>query len=142
MRDSKSKIKQFKYWGNLLVSYAHWLCHSCRLLLIFWLQNSFCDTVILNLWNFTALPLIQMIVFLCCPWSFCTFNHNSCPFLYSSLFLKVWISLSIIYRRTFALTWAPSFPDVHIFIYWCPLSTPLSVNVIIECPLCYFFAVS
>ena len=142
MRDSKSKIKQFKYWGNLLISYAHWLCHSCRLLLFFGCKTAFAQYVILDLWNFTALPFIQMIVFLCCSWSFSTFNHNSCPFLYSSLFLKVWISLSIIYRRTFALTWAPSFPDVHIFIYWCPLPTPLSVNVIIECPLCYFFAVS
>ena len=88
--------------------------------LFFGCKTAFAQYVILDLWNFTALPFIQMIVFLCCSWSFSTFNHNSCPFLYSSFFLKVWISLSIIYRRTFALTWASSLPDLHIFVYWCP----------------------
>ena len=56
--------------------------------------------------------------------------------MYSSFFLKVWISLSIICKWTFALTWAPSFPYLHIFIYWCSLPTPLRVNIITECPLC------
>ena len=110
--------------------------------LFFGCKTAFAQYVILDLWNFTALPFIQMIVFLCCSWSFSTFNHNSCPFLYSSFFLKVWISLSIIYTWTFALTWASSFPDLHISIYWCPLPTPLSVNAITECPFCYFLAIS
>ena len=61
-----------------------------------------------------------MIVFLCCSWSFSTFDHNFRRFLFSSFFLKVWISLSIRYRRTFALTWAPSFPNLPIVIYWYP----------------------
>ena len=110
--------------------------------LFFGCKTAFAQYVILDLWNFTALPFIQMIVFLCCSWSFSTFNHNSCPFLYSSFFLKVWISLSIIYTWTFALTWASSFPDLHISIYWCPLPTLLSVNVITECPLCCLLAIS
>ena len=123
-----------------MISYVHWMCDSCRLLLAFWLQDS--QNVILDLWNFTAAPLIQMMVLLYCFWSFSTFHHSSCPFLYSSFFLKVWISLSIIYRLTFALTWVPSFLNLHIFIYWCPLPIPVSVNVITECPLCYFSAIS
>ena len=47
---------------------------------------------------------------------FSTFNHNSFPFMYSSFFLKVWINLSIIYSRTFALTWALPSP-VCILLY-------------------------
>ena len=104
--------------------------------LFFGCKTAFSQYVKLDLWNFTALPLIQNIVFLCCSWSFSTFNHSSSPFMYSSFFLKVWISLSIICKWTFALTWAPSFPYLHIFIYWCSLPTPLRVNIITECPLC------
>ena len=59
-----------------------------------------------------------MIVFSCCSSSFSTFNHKSCPFLYFPFFLNVLIiNHSIIYRQTFALRWAPSLPDLYIFIY-------------------------
>ena len=94
--------------------------------LFFGCETTFARNVILDLWNFAAFPLIQMIVFLYCSWSFPFFNHNSHPFLYSFFFLKVWISLSKIYRRTLALTWAPSLPDLHMFVFWwtLPPSTP------------------
>ena len=110
--------------------------------LFFGCKTSFAQNDTLDLWNAIALPLIQMIVFLCRSWYFSTFNYNSCPFLCSSFFLKVWISLSITYRQTFELTCASSFPDLHILRYWWPPSHPLGVNVITECPICYFSAVS
>ena len=76
--------------------------------LFFASKTVFAQNAILNLWNLAAHPFNSMIVFLYWSWSFSTFNHNSCPFLYSFFFLKVWKSLSKIYTRTFALTWAPS----------------------------------
>ena len=110
--------------------------------LFFGCKTSFAQNDTLDLWNAIALPLIQMIVFLCRSWYFSTFNYNSCPFLCSSFFLKVWISLSITYRQTLELTCAPPSP---ICIFWDIddlLPTPLGVNVITECPICYFSAVS
>ena len=87
-------------------------------------KNSFAQKVILDAWSFTAHPLIQMIVFLCCSWPFSTFNHNSCPFLYSSFSLKVWISLSIIYRKRSHWHELPPSP-IYIFLYIdAPLPPP------------------
>ena len=125
-----------------MISYAHWLCDSYRLLLIFRLQNRFCPKWYTGFMKCHSSPFNSMIVFLCRSWYFSTFNYNSCPFLCSSFFLKVWISLSITYRQTFELTCASSFPDLHILRYWWPPSHPLGVNVITECPICYFSAVS
>ena len=67
-----------------------------------------------------------MIVILYCSWSFFPpfFNHNSHPFLYSFFFLKVWTSLSKIYRQMLALTWAPSMPNLHMFVFWWTLPPP------------------
>ena len=92
--------------------------------LFFGCETTFARNVILDLWNFAAFPLIQMIVFLYCSWSFPFFNHNSHSFLYFFFFLKVWISLSKIYRRTLALTWAPTSPDSHMFAFWWTLPPP------------------
>ena len=93
--------------------------------LFFGCKTGFAQNDTLDLWNAIALPLIQMIVFLCCcSWYFSTFNYISCPFLCSSFFLTVWISLSITYRQTFELTCAPSFSDLHILRYWWPPAHP------------------
>ena len=56
MLNSKSNLKQFKYWGNLLISYSHWLCDSCRLLFIFWLQNNFCPKCYTGFMKFCSSP--------------------------------------------------------------------------------------
>ena len=80
----------------------------------------------LDLWNFSlSLSFNSMIVFLYYSWSFSSFNHNSCPFLYSFSFLKVWICLSKIYRWTFALARAP-LPLVK----WMPPKKSLIANAI------------
>ena len=92
--------------------------------LFFGCKTAFAQNVMLDLWNFAAFPLIQMIVFFYCSWSFPFLNHNSYPFLYSYFFLKVWISLSKIYRQTFALAWAPSLLDLHMFAFWWTLPSP------------------
>ena len=92
--------------------------------LFFGCETTFAENVILDLWNFAAFPLVQMIVFLYYSWSFPFFNHNSHSFLYSFFFLKVWIRLSKIYRRTLALTWAPSSPHLHMFVFWWTLPLP------------------
>ena len=90
-----------------MISYLHWLCDIYRLLLIFWLQNSFFPKFHTGFMKLYSSPFNSMIVFSYCSWPFTTFNLYSCPFLNSSFFLKVWLSVSTIYRQIFALTWAP-----------------------------------
>ena len=84
-----------------MISYLHWLCDIYRLLLIFWLQNSFCPKFHTGFMKLYSFPFNSMIVFSYCSWPFTTFNLYSCPFLNSSFFLKVWLSVSTIYRQTY-----------------------------------------
>ena len=103
---------------------SHWLCDSCRLLFIFRLRNSSCPKCYTGFMKLRSSPFNSVVVFSYCSWTFFTFNHNSCPFLYSFFFLKVWKSLSKIYRQTFALIWVPSTWFTYVLILMDPPLPP------------------